>query len=62
MELKVGDILQMKKAHPCGSYEWELLRVGQDLKMKCCGCAHLVMAPRRQIEKNIKRISRDNKN
>ncbi|MCR5128526.1 MAG: DUF951 domain-containing protein [Lachnospiraceae bacterium] len=56
MELTVGDILYMKKAHPCGAHEWELLRVGQDLKIKCCGCGHLVMAPRRQIEKNIKKI------
>ena len=59
MDLAVGDILQMKKAHPCGSHEWELLRVGQDLKMKCCGCGHLVMAPRRQIEKNIKKITQN---
>ena len=59
MELTVGDILYMKKAHPCGTHEWELLRVGQDLKMKCCGCGHLVMAPRRQIEKNIKKITQN---
>jgi len=59
MELQVGDILHMKKAHPCGTCDWELLRVGQDLKMKCTGCGHLVMAPRRQIEKKIKRIIRE---
>ncbi|MBR3518175.1 MAG: DUF951 domain-containing protein [Lachnospiraceae bacterium] len=59
MDLQVGDILHMKKAHPCGTCDWELLRVGQDLKMKCTGCGHLVMAPRRQIEKNIKRIIRE---
>ncbi|MBR1470426.1 MAG: DUF951 domain-containing protein [Lachnospiraceae bacterium] len=53
LKLQEGDILLMRKAHPCGAKEWELLRVGQDLKLKCTGCGHLVMVPRRKIERSI---------
>ncbi len=63
MELYVGDIIKMKKPHPCGSYEWELLRVGMDFRMKCVGCGHQVMIPRKQAEKNIRQVKRgDQKN
>lgn len=56
MKLEVGDIVKMKKQHPCGSREWELLRVGMDLKMKCMGCGHQVMLARSQVEKNIRQV------
>lgn len=56
MNLSVGDIVKMKKQHPCGSREWELLRVGMDLKMKCMGCGHQVMLARSQAEKNIRAV------
>lgn len=56
MELKLHDILELKKEHPCGSRRWEVLRVGMDIKIKCLGCGHEVMQPRRNIEKMIKRI------
>ena len=39
----VGDVVKMKKAHPCGSDEWEITRTGMDFGMKCCGCGHFVM-------------------
>ena len=39
-DYKVGDIVRMKKAHPCGSYEWDVLRVGMDFGIKCRGCGH----------------------
>lgn len=52
----LGDIVQMKKQHPCGSYEWEVLRAGMDFKIKCKGCGHMVMIPRVKLEKNIKEI------
>ena len=42
----VGDIIRMKKPHPCGTYEWEILRVGADFRLKCTGCGHQVMVPR----------------
>lgn len=56
MDIQVGDKLILKKAHPCGSKEWEVLRIGADFRLKCSGCGHQIMTPRRQIEKNIKEI------
>ena len=58
---QVGDVVKMKKAHPCGSYEWEILRVGADFRLKCLGCGHQIMIARRIIEKNIREIVK-NKN
>ena len=52
----VGDIIRMKKPHPCGSHEWEILRVGADLRLKCEGCGHQVMVSRKFVEKNTKEI------
>lgn len=56
MEIQVGDIIKMKKPHPCGSHEWEVLRVGMDFRLKCMGCGHMVMLARRLVEKNIREI------
>lgn len=56
MDLKVGEIIKLKKQHPCGSSEWEILRVGMDFRLKCCGCNHQIMIPRKQVEKNIKSV------
>ena len=56
MEVHVGDTLEMRKAHPCGSREWLVLRVGMDFRIRCLKCGHELMAPRRKIEKNIKSI------
>ena len=56
MDIKVGDRIQMKKMHPCGSSVWVVLRVGMDFKMRCCGCSHEVMLPRKKAEKNIRKI------
>ena len=56
MDLKLHDIVEMKKEHPCGWRRWEVLRVGMDLKLSCCGCGHEVMSTRRKLEKSIKRI------
>ena len=58
MEIAVGDIVTMKKKHPCGSFQWEVLRVGADFRLKCEGCGHQVMIARRQVEKNIKNIEK----
>ena len=54
MEFNVGQIIKMKKPHPCGANEWEILRVGMDFRLKCKGCDHQVMVPRKLVEKNIK--------
>lgn len=59
MDIQVGDILKMKKAHPCGSKEWEVLRTGADFRLKCVGCGHQIMIARRQAEKNIREIIRE---
>ena len=56
MDIQVGDILKMKKPHPCGSKEWEVLRIGADFRLKCQGCGHQIMIARRQVEKNVKEI------
>ena len=57
MNINIGDILTMKKQHPCGSKEWEVLRIGADFKLKCCVCEHIVMLPRVKVEKNIKKVN-----
>ena len=54
MEFNVGDIIKMKKQHPCGSNEWEILRVGADFRLKCVGCGRQVMLARRLVEKNTR--------
>ena len=56
MDLQLHDVLELKKQHPCGSKRWEVLRVGMDIKLKCLGCSHEFMEPRRKVEKMIKRI------
>jgi len=59
METKVyalGDRVEMKKKHPCGSFEWEIIRVGADIKIKCLGCGHIVMLQRSKFNKQIKKI------
>ncbi|NLU25443.1 MAG: DUF951 domain-containing protein [Clostridiales bacterium] len=56
MDLKLHDKVELKKTHPCGSREWEILRVGMDIKLRCCGCGHELMLPRSKVEKSIKRI------
>ena len=56
----LGDIVQMKKQHPCGSYEWEVLRLGADIKIKRVGCGRLVMLPRSKFQKGVKKIIKSN--
>lgn len=54
MDYQVGDIVKLKKAHPCGSHEWEILRVGMDFRLKCLGCGHQIMVSRKLVEKNTR--------
>lgn len=58
MDIQVGDIVTMKKEHPCGSRSWEVLRIGADLRLRCCGCGHEIMGARSKLEKNIKPVER----
>ena len=55
---EVGDIVKLKKQHPCGSREWEILRVGADFRLKCTGCGHQIMVPRKLVEKNTRQITK----
>lgn len=59
MDVRINDILLMKKEHPCGSKEFLVLRAGMDFKIRCLGCGHEVMVARNKIERNIKRIKRE---
>lgn len=61
MDVRVGDRLIMKKNHPCGGNEFEVLRIGMDFRIRCVGCGREVMVPRVKVEKNIKRIVRPEK-
>ena len=58
MDIRVGDVLELKKEHPCGSARWQVLRVGMDFKLRCQGCGHELMLPRSKAEKNIRKILR----
>jgi len=51
---ELGDIVRLKKKHPCGSFNWEILRVGMDFRLKCQGCGHLILIPRTKFEKMVK--------
>lgn len=56
MDVRLNDILTMKKSHPCGSSKWLVLRTGMDFRLKCMGCGHEILAPRSKAEKNIRNI------
>ncbi|PKM73411.1 MAG: DUF951 domain-containing protein [Firmicutes bacterium HGW-Firmicutes-16] len=58
MDIKVGDILTMKKVHPCGEKRWLVLRTGMDFKLRCLGCGHEVMGARNKFERNIRAVER----
>ncbi len=55
-KLAVGDVLEMKKAHPCGSKQFTVMRVGSDVRIVCAGCGRDLTVPRVKLEKSIKKI------
>ena len=59
LDIRVEDVVQMRKAHPCGSDRWQIYRVGADVGIRCLGCGRRVMLPRRKFERGVKRILRD---
>ena len=59
MDIRLGDVLVMKKPHPCGNSRFEVLRVGMDIRLRCTGCSHEVMLPRKKVEKSIRSLIRD---
>ncbi|MDR0879658.1 MAG: DUF951 domain-containing protein [Clostridioides sp.] len=58
MDLKIGDIVRLKKPHACGNKEFEIIRVGMDIKIRCTECSRLIMLDRETLEKRIKEIIR----
>lgn len=56
LDIHVGNIVKLKKQHPCGSHEWEVLRIGADFRLKCTGCGHQIMIARKLVEKNLREI------
>ena len=58
---EVGDTVTLKKVHPCGSKDWEILRLGADFRLKCTGCGHQIMVPRKMVEKNTKNLIKKEK-
>ena len=58
MEIHVNNIVKLKKQHPCGSNQWEILRVGADFRLKCMGCGHQIMIARKLVEKNDRGLTK----
>jgi hypothetical protein len=54
LDLRLDDVVRMKKPHPCGSFEWRVVRLGADIGIKCCKCNRRVLMPRRNVERRIK--------
>ena len=59
MDIRLGDVLRLKKGHPCGGNEWEVHRVGMDFRLQCRKCGRMIMVPRKQAEKNLRLLVRD---
>jgi len=59
LKLEVGDIVTLKKKHPCGSFDWEIIRTGMDFRIKCLGCERQVWLARKELERRIKKIDRN---
>jgi hypothetical protein len=58
IEIHLGDIVRLRKPHPCGSYEWEVVRLGTDVGLVCAGCGRKVLLPRGVFNKRLKLIVR----
>ncbi|MBE3554037.1 MAG: DUF951 domain-containing protein [Thermicanus sp.] len=55
-EYGLGDLVELKKPHPCGANAWSIIRMGMDIRIKCTGCGHSVLIPRSHFEKRLKKI------
>ena len=53
---QLNDVVEMKKQHPCGTNAWKIIRLGADIRIKCTGCQHSVLIPRREFEKKLKKV------
>lgn len=55
-EFALNDVVEMKKAHPCGVNRWKIIRMGMDVRIKCEGCSHSVLIPRREFSRKMKKV------
>ncbi len=56
LEIRMGDVVRLRKPHPCGGYEWRVVRLGADIGMVCTTCGRRVLLPRREFEKRVKKF------
>jgi hypothetical protein len=56
MDIRIGDVYTLRKPHPCGSYDWRVVRVGADIGMRCLKCDRKAMLPRPEFERRVKRL------
>jgi len=58
LDIRIDDIVMLRKPHPCGSYRWRVVRIGADIGLRCLGCDHKILLARSQLEKRLKRLER----
>jgi len=58
LDIRLGDIVRLKKPHPCGSYEWEVVRLGADIGLRCLGCGRRVLLPRDRFRRRVRGLRR----
>ena len=56
MQFEIGDRLRLRKKHPCGSYDWEVVRLGADIGLRCEKCGRRILLPRSEVERRIKQV------
>ncbi len=56
VDFRVGDVVRLTKPHPCGGFDWTVVRIGADIGLRCTTCAHRVMLPRTDVERRLKRF------
>jgi len=56
MDIRLGDVYTLRKPHPCGSYDWKVVRVGADIGIRCAKCDHKVLMPRSEFERRVKKL------
>ena len=59
LDIRLGDVVRLKKPHPCGSYEWEVVRLGADIGLRCLGCGRRVLLPRDTFRRRVREIRRN---
>ena len=58
MDIRLGDVVRLRKAHPCGGHDWEVVRLGADIGIKCLTCQHRILLPRTTFERRVKDVVR----